>query len=185
MLFWLIIAQADILCREKRHSWRYCWFRVEIFYFPGEPSNHAYRRDCRKTLNQIFCETQVVDFTTCEFTKIETFWLFRQPRKEWWRDWEVYLSEIFSFGTSCEAWGKETRSNLVSIKIFHGNCQQTQGDWKVGLCCLSSGIASRKCRCGRRVVGRPEKNQLKNRVFWIHLFESGVDDFSGNGLPSG
>ena len=33
-------------------------------------------------LNQVFPARQVVDFTTCEFSKITTFGLFRQSRKQ-------------------------------------------------------------------------------------------------------
>jgi len=34
-------------------------------------------------LNQVFPARQVVDFTTCEFSKITTFGLFRQSRKQY------------------------------------------------------------------------------------------------------
>jgi hypothetical protein len=53
-----------------------------MMHLEAKFKNHDLRRNCRKTLNQVFSDTHVVDFTTCEFSKITTFGLFRQSQKE-------------------------------------------------------------------------------------------------------
>ena len=61
--------------------------QLEMLYRRVEIEKQDYRRDCRKTLNRVFSDTKVVDFTICEFSKIVTFGAFfdslgRNPQKQ-------------------------------------------------------------------------------------------------------
>jgi len=67
--------------------------------------------DCRKTLKQVFSDTQVVDFTTREFSKITTFGLFRQSR---------YLSSVSDTSKKVTIWFSYIHMGYV---ISSGNPQ--------------------------------------------------------------